>query len=174
MSSKNFSTASIAVAICFSGVLLLWDVGSVGAATNRDRQAVATAKLILRTSAYSLDDLVLQLTGHWGYSTPEATYGADHSGANWNHEALLFAKENLKSEGFSRNGLIQRMETYEFTAGQAAYGTAHCGANWNTEAYRVAQNVLANEKVSKSALIRQLESSGFTVAQATYGASRAY
>ncbi|MCI8474546.1 MAG: hypothetical protein HFF07_04340 [Oscillospiraceae bacterium] len=57
-----------------------------------------------------------------GYSTAEATYGADNCGADWNEEASKAAKEYLDLMSFSRNGLIEQLEFEGYTHEQAVYG----------------------------------------------------
>jgi hypothetical protein len=170
MNLRKFSAVNIGVVACMS--LLLWGSGSAGAATVRDRQALSKAKSDLRAEPYSLEGLVVQLN-FGGYTMAEATYGAENSGANWNHEALVAAKENLATKAYSMKGLIERLKIAKFTAVQASYGVANSGANWNAEAYKAAEESLAVVKIPTSELIGQLRSSGFTAAQATYGANRA-
>ena len=173
MNLKRIGLGSISVVMSFSGTLLLFNTVGAGAASMGDQEAVAQAKSYLSVEAFSFGGLVAQLK-YGGFSTAQATYGAEHSGGNWSREALLSAKQYLSTEAFSRTGLIKQLEFSKFTAAQSAYGVARCGANWNTEAYKSAKQYLATESFSKSALIGQLEFSGFTAAQATYGADKAY
>ena len=108
----------------------------------------------------------------------QATYGAEHTGANWYKEAVASAKEYLQSQAFSLKGLIAQLDSPDggqFSVAQANYGVAHTGANWDTEAYRAAKEYLSSQAFSLNGLIAQLDSpygGQFTVAQATYGARR--
>ena len=133
MSVRKIGAAIVGVVMCVSsGVLYFGPVGA-GAASVGDNQALAEAKTPLSTEPFSLGGLISQLKFE-GYTTAQATYGAEHSGANWNKEALLNAKEYLNTEAFSMKGLTNQLEFSKYTAAQASYGVKHCGANWNTEA----------------------------------------
>jgi hypothetical protein len=48
-----------------------------------------------------------------------------HTGANWDREALLSAKEYLSTQAFSLSGLIAQLDSPyggQFTVAQATYG----------------------------------------------------
>ena len=76
--------------------------------------------------AFSHDGLIKQLE-YEGYSTEDATYAADHCGADWNEQAAKSAKNYLSAMSFSRSGLIQQLEYEGFTASQAEYGASANG-----------------------------------------------
>lgn len=57
-----------------------------------------------------------------GYSSSEATYAADHCGADWKEQAVKKAKSYLKYSSFSYDGLVDQLEYEGFTHEQAAYG----------------------------------------------------
>ena len=62
-----------------------------------------------------------------GFSTEEATYGADNCGADWNEQAAKKAQSYLEYTSFSRDGLIQQLEYEGFTREQAEYGVSAVG-----------------------------------------------
>jgi hypothetical protein len=78
-------------------------------------------KVIAFTSAFSHDGLIGQLEFE-GYSTEDATYGADNCGADWNEQAVKKAGQYLSHTSMSRSGLIGQLEFEGFTHEQAAYG----------------------------------------------------
>ena len=83
--------------------------------------AVRSAKNYLRVMAFSRQGLIHQLEFE-GYSTADATYGVDHSGANWYDQAVKKAKEYLRVMPYSKQGLIDQLEFQGFTYEQAVYG----------------------------------------------------
>ena len=171
---RRTRSIGLGLMLCTSILLPLMSDGVAGAATRSQTRAVATAKSYLSYQAFSLAGLVDQLKFE-KFSAADATYGAAHSGGDWNKEALLSAKEYLSSSAFSQSGLVQQLVSAEkFTPAQANYGVAHCGANWNTQAYKSAKEYLSSQSFSLSGLIEQLKFEGFTAAQASYGARKAY
>jgi hypothetical protein len=173
MRLTRIGVSAIAALMCISGALLLVSAGDAGAATKGDQEALADAHEYLSTQPFSLKGLISQVE-YDGFSTAEATYGAEHSRANWNKEGLLDAKDYLSTQAYSRSGLVGQLGYDGFTASQSSYGAAHCGANWNTEAYKDAKEYLSTQAFSLSGLVGQLKYDGFTAAQATYGAHKAY
>ena len=73
------------------------------------------------TTAQSLKGLEGQLE-YDKFTPAQATYGAVHSGANWNTEAYRDAKQYLSTAAFSLSGLISQLEYDQFTPAQATYG----------------------------------------------------
>lgn len=61
------------------------------------------------------------------YSENEATYAADHCGADWNEQAVRSAKQYMSLMAFSRSGLIKQLEFDGYTSDQAAYAATQCG-----------------------------------------------
>ncbi len=88
--------------------------------------ALEKAKSYLNYSAFSYKGLIEQLEFE-GFSTEEATYGADNCGADWNEQAVKKAKSYLSYSSFSRSELIEQLEFEGFTAEQAAYGASQNG-----------------------------------------------
>ena len=99
---------------------------SDGVTTMGERNALESAKQYIRVMAFSYSGLIGQLEFE-GYSLEEATYGADHCGADWYEQAALSAKEYLNVMSFSRQGLIEQLEYEGFTYDQAVYGVEQNG-----------------------------------------------
>ena len=62
-----------------------------------------------------------------GFSNADATYGADHSGADWMEQAVKKAESYLEYSSFSRSGLIDQLEYEGFTHEQAVHGVNSVG-----------------------------------------------
>lgn len=140
--------------------------------TTGNEGALNKAISYLNSSAFSYSGLVEQLE-YEGFSNSEATYGADHCGADWKEQALRKAKSYLNSSAFSESGLQEQLEYEGFTSDQASYGVANCGANWKDQAVKKAASYLrSHSSWTRSELIDQLEYEGFTYDQASYGASQ--
>jgi len=154
-------------------IALMFSTTTANAASAGDKRAVQTAHQYLGSSYFSLLGLVDQLKFE-GYTVEQATYGASHSGANWNSQAVGSAKDYLSNQAFSQGGLIAQLVFEKFTQAQATYGVSKCGANWNYQAVLAAKEYLSTQSFSRSGLIAQLEFDKFTAAQATYGVNRAY
>lgn len=90
--------------------------------------AVNTAKEYLRLSGISYSGMIKQLELE-GFSTYEATYGANNCGADWNEQAVLSAKSYLRmsSTTWTKASLKKQLELEGFTSSQATYGVDHCG-----------------------------------------------
>lgn len=95
-------------------------------ATVSQRNALSKAKDYLSYTAFSHDGLVSQLE-YEQFSTADATYGADNSGADWNQQAAKKAKDYMSYSSFSRGSLIEQLEYDKFTPDQAAYGANSVG-----------------------------------------------
>ena len=94
--------------------------------TMGQKNAVRKAKDYLAFTGFSHSGLIEQLEFE-GFSTDEATYGADNCGADWNEQAAIKAEEYLNTMSFSRDGLIEQLEFEGFTAEQAEYGATAVG-----------------------------------------------
>lgn len=90
-------------------------------ATTGEKNALRSAKEYLAVMPFSYTGLINQLKFE-GYSTEEATYGADNCGADWNEQAAKSAKSYLDIMSFSRSGLIEQLEFEGYTHEQAVYG----------------------------------------------------
>ena len=91
-----------------------------------ERNALAKAKSYLDFTAFSYTGLIDQLE-YEGFSTEEATYGADNCGADWNEQAAKKATSYLEFTSFSRRGLIAHLLYDGFTQEQAEYGVTQNG-----------------------------------------------
>lgn len=94
---------------------------------NGNEGALLRARSYLGISAFSYTGLIRQLE-YEGFTTSEATYAADHCGADWNEQAVEKALSylDLKSD-WTRSSLIEQLEFEGFTYDQASYGVEHCG-----------------------------------------------
>ncbi len=146
--------------------------GSSSSMTTAQSNAVKKAKNYLSVSAFSRQGLIDQLI-YEKFSTSDATYGADHCGANWNEQALKKAKSYLSVSAFSKKGLQGQLEYEEFTSSQVKYAIDRCGANWNEQAAKKAKSYLSISAFSRDGLIDQLLYDGFTQSQAEYGVNAA-
>ena len=100
---------------------------NINSETARQRKAVAAAKKDLLAQANSRKGLIEQLKSE-GFSSSDATYGADHSGANWNSQALKRVRDHLSYEDFTKSRMQRMLISEGFTNSQAAYGVLHgCG-----------------------------------------------
>jgi SOS response regulatory protein OraA/RecX len=135
--------------------------------------AEARAKSYLNSSAFSYTGLIHQLE-YEGFSTSEATYGADKCGADWKNQALRKAKSYLNSSAFSYSGLQDQLEYEGFTEDEAQYGANNCNADWDNQAYKKAKSYLqSSPNMEKADLIHQLQYEGFSYEQAVYGVNQA-
>lgn len=95
-------------------------------ATIGEQNALEKAYDYLSTMAFSYKGLIEQLEFE-GFSNSEATYAADHCGADWDVQAARKAREYLNIMSLSRSDLIDQLEFEGFTASQAAYGASENG-----------------------------------------------
>ena len=137
-------------------------------ATLGERNALQSARGYLRISAFSYEGLIDQLE-YENYTHAEATYAADHCGADWKEQALKSAQSYLKVSAFSYSGLIDQLDYSGFTSEQATYAADRCGADWKEQAAKKARSYMDLMSFSRSDLIDQLQYDGFTYEQAVYG-----
>jgi Host cell surface-exposed lipoprotein len=88
--------------------------------------------------------------------------------------ALSSAKSYLRSEAFSKSGLIKQLEFEHYSRSEAHWAVAHVRVSWNAEAVQSAKSYLRSSSFSRQGLIEQLEFEGFTHSQAVYGVRKAY
>lgn len=89
--------------------------------TRGEENALKKAHSYLDYSAFSYSGLVDQLE-YEGFSSSEATYAADHCGANWKEQAVKKAESYLSYSSFSYDGLVDQLKYEGFTHEQAVYG----------------------------------------------------
>lgn len=94
--------------------------------TASQQNAIDEAQNYLQTMAFSRSGLIQQLEFE-GYSASDSTFAVDHSGANWNTEAVAKAKEYLQTMPFSHSGLVAQLEFEGFSVAQAEYGVKGAG-----------------------------------------------
>jgi hypothetical protein len=94
--------------------------------TSGQRNALQSAHGYIDLAGFSKAGLIQQLSSSAGegYSRADATYAANHVGADWNQEAVESAQSYLDMTGFSRSGLIEQLSSSageKFTPAQARY-----------------------------------------------------
>ena len=102
--------------------------------TGSQQQALDSATSYLGLdSGFSRQGLIDQLDSPYGgkFSVADATWAADHSGADWDAQAVLAAKGYMAlGTGFSRSALIDQLDSPyggKFTYAQAAYAAGQVG-----------------------------------------------
>lgn len=90
------------------------------------QNAVGQARSYLALTGFSRDGLIGQLE-YEGYSTEDASFGADNTGADWNAEAAEKAQSYLDLTSFSRGGLYDQLAYEGFTPEQIDFGLAAVG-----------------------------------------------
>lgn len=137
--------------------------------------AVAEAKKLLETSAYSYDGLVAQLQ-YMGYAPEDAAYGADNCGADWNEQAKARAKSLLQTMEYNYDNFVEKLESEGFTHDQAVTGAQSAADSQSSdsgrydEAVSEAKNYIAGAAYSYNGLIDQLVADGYSYSEAQYGA----
>jgi hypothetical protein len=102
--------------------------------TASQQQALDSAQSYLSDGqGFSRAGLIKQLTSKYGegFSQADATWAVDHSGANWDAQAVESAKGYLSDgQGFSRASLIDQLTSpygEQFTYAQAVYAVNQVG-----------------------------------------------
>jgi host cell surface-exposed lipoprotein len=101
--------------------------------TVSQQQALESAQSYLDLgSGFSHAGLIAQLDSPYGgkFSVADATWAADHSGADWNAQAVMSAQGYMKLGGFSRASLIDQLTSpygAQFTLAQATYAANQVG-----------------------------------------------
>ena len=98
------------------------------AVTTSQQQALDSAQSYLSDGqGFSRGSLIDQLV-YEKFSTADATWAADHSGADWYAQAVVSAKGYMSDgQGFSRGSLIDQLIYEKFTSAQATYAANHIG-----------------------------------------------
>lgn len=97
--------------------------------TSGQKNALRSAKDYLDMSAFSKKGLIQQLSSSAGegYSKADATYAANHAGADWKAEAVEAAKNYLEMSGFSKSSLMEQLTSSSgdgYTEAQARYAVS--------------------------------------------------
>ena len=94
--------------------------------TSVREKAAALAKEQLEQAACSRSRLIGELQAH-GFSESEAVYAADHCGADWKAQAVLFAKAALQDDpDITDEALLERLTDAGFTDDETQYALGHC------------------------------------------------
>ena len=80
--------------------------------------ALEEAKNSLETMPYSYKGMI-EILEFIGYSTENATYGADNCGADWNEEAIRYAEWIDRDSEYTSEQLLDSLEYAGFTHEQA-------------------------------------------------------
>lgn len=89
--------------------------------TSSQKNAMSTAASYLSFAPFSHSRLIEQLEFE-GFSHEDATFAADHCGADWNEQAYKTAKSYLDFTSFSYERLVDQLIFEGFTEEQARYG----------------------------------------------------
>jgi hypothetical protein len=94
--------------------------------TSGQKNALESAQNYVEMSGFSKAGLIQQLSSSAGdgYSKADATFAANHVGADWNKEAVESAKNYLEITPMSKDGLIQQLSSSagdKYTEAQARY-----------------------------------------------------
>jgi len=90
------------------------------------QNAVDLAQSYLDYSGFSRTRLIDQLV-YEGFSTEDATFGADNAGADWNTECAESAKSYMDYSSFSRQGLADQLAYEGFQQSEIDFGLAAVG-----------------------------------------------
>lgn len=124
------------------------------------------APIKIPAASYSSGNSSAKSTSVSGYSA--SSYSQPKTGTSG---ALAKAQSYLRTQAFSKSGLIRQLEYHGYSTSEATSAANSCGANWNEQAKKKAKSYLNTQAFSKSGLTRQLEYEGFTSSQASYGVS---
>lgn len=94
--------------------------------TAGQENALESAHSYIDLSGFSKKGLIQQLHSEAGegFSLADATYAANHVGADWKQEAVESAQSYLDMGGFSRSSLMEQLTSSageKFTQAQARY-----------------------------------------------------
>jgi hypothetical protein len=102
--------------------------------TASQQQALDAAQNYLSDGqGFSRAGLIQQLTSQYGngFSQADATWAVDNSGADWDAQAVISAKNYMSDgQGFSRDSLIAQLDSpygSQFTYAQAVYAAGQVG-----------------------------------------------
>ncbi len=96
------------------------------AGTPAQENALRKAQDYLKMTGFSYEGLIQQLEFEQ-FSAEDATWAADHVGADWNEQAVRKGEEYLKLSGFSWQGLVDQLVFEKFTSEQAEHAATTLG-----------------------------------------------
>lgn len=120
------STSPAAGAEVEHGTAVTFTVEEKPKLTLAQQNVIRTAQSYLDYSGFSRTGLIGQLE-YEGYSTEDATFGADSAGADWNAEAAESAQSYLDYSAFSREGLYDQLAYEGFSAEEIEFGLSAVG-----------------------------------------------
>lgn len=94
--------------------------------TTGQQQALGDARDYLNVSHFSRKGLIDQLKFD-GFSDADATYAADHVGADWMAQAAGAAADYLRVSHFSHSGMVDQLEFDGFSQAEAEHGASAVG-----------------------------------------------
>jgi hypothetical protein len=124
--AKVVSTSPAASTEVEEGAEILLTLEEKPVYTLAQQNAISSAQSYLDYSGFSRTGLIGQLE-YEGFSTEEATFGADNAGADWNAEAAETAQQYLDYSSFSREGLYDQMAYEGFLPAEIEFGLAAVG-----------------------------------------------
>jgi hypothetical protein len=97
--------------------------------TSGQKNALESAQNYLDMSGFSKAGLIQQLSSSAGddFSKADATFAANHAGADWRKEAVESAQSYLDMTSFSKAGLVEQLSSSagsKFTPAQARYAAS--------------------------------------------------
>ncbi|WP_035438086.1 Ltp family lipoprotein [Atopobium sp. oral taxon 810] len=126
-------------------------------------------------SPYSRDSLLNMLKPNDQFSEADAVWAIDHSGIDWNAEALAYAQQLIGSAASSQSGLQKELAYLGFTDEQATYAVENIKIDWNEQALRCAWSYYDYDIIKdKKDMERQLIFDGFTRKQAEAAATEVF
>lgn len=90
------------------------------------QNAIGKAQSYLSFSGFSRSGLIQQLEFE-GFSTEDATFGADNAGADWNAECAQKAQSYMDMSSFSRQSLYDQLAFEGFQPAEIEFGLAAVG-----------------------------------------------
>ena len=91
-----------------------------------EKNALKKARDYFNVGNFSYSGIIKQLKYN-GFSNSEATFAADHCGADWKMQAALKAQAYLALMPFSSSGLAKQLQYEGFTMEQIAFALAANG-----------------------------------------------
>lgn len=124
--AKVLSTSPAAGTEVEEGTEITLTLEEKPAFTMAQQNAISTAQDYLDYSGFSRTGLIDQLE-YEGFSTADATFGADNAGADWNAECAETAQQYLDYSSFSRQGLYDQLAYEGFLPAEIEFGLAAVG-----------------------------------------------
>lgn len=124
--AKVLSTSPAANAEVEEGARVSFTLEEKPALSIGQQNAISKAKSYLSLAGFSRTGIIDQLEFE-GFSTEDATFGADNAGADWNAECAEKAKAYLDMTAFSRDALYDQLAFEGFQPAEIDFGLAAVG-----------------------------------------------